>query len=858
MDTNHRLLSAVNPKSVAVLGASDREGSRGSFVWRGVMNSRRVLEAYPVNPKYKYIGLTPCWARLSDLPSPPDLAVIATSSKRVEDLLADCAKAGIKNVLITPGEGELTENRDWRDRLSDTARRSKMRLVGVDSLGIIRPKSGLNVSYWPRLPMEGRIGLICQTPTTATAVLDYAEKCRFGFSSVISVGAETDVSTAEVIDCLAEDKETQIIAVDVLALRHPRAFFSAVRAASRRKPVLILHGEKTDGIEALAATRLNAPSADAAAFAAAVKKAGGTTTTSLADFCGALRLLASGRLPAGPRTAVLGNGIGAAAAGAGALASSRLEPARLSGPVHDALVTLLGSPAAAVDPTDAGPEASEALVAAAADRILADDAADALITVLTPAAAVAAAAAPLLAACAEKARKPMVAVRLGAPDALFEEAAAASGLPTAATPEAAGRMLALAREAMANVTTEPLLSAPGSASGTWDTDAARTVVEDAQKSARFVLSETDLSQILRCYGIPTAAGVLAATADEARQAAERIGFPAVLKASAAGLAHKTDARGVLLNIKDADAVRAGFAKLQSSVATLAPQAKFRGVWVQPMVTKPAGRELKLTLDTDPVLGPVIHLGVGGMAASLFSRRMTLIPPVTEAQAREAVAAFEARAWFDAFRGMPAANVKSLIAVILRLSAIAETLPAVTKLALSPLVLDDAGALVLDADGTVNAAPALADDKTRHLAFAGFPRRLHQPVRLANGFVMIRSIRSDDAQGLAAFAHAVSPEVCRAFFGKDAASLTARDLTDLSNPDFDREVLIIAVDDSTVDPAIHAVVRLVKVNARESRLTSAYETRWQDEALERALASSLKTVADCLEMPLPAAPRAAGD
>ncbi len=858
MDSNHRLLSAINPKSVAVLGASDREGSRGSFIWRGVMNSRRVLEAYPVNPKYKYIGLTPCWAKLADLPSPPDLAVIATSSRRVEGLLADCAKSGVKNVLVTPGEGELTEDRVWRERLADAARRSKMRLVGVDSLGLIRPKSGLNVSYWPRLPLEGRIGLVCQTPTAATTVLDYAEKNRFGFSSVVSVGAETDVSADEVIDCLAADEETRVIAADILALRHPRAFFSAVRAASRRKPVLILHGETNDGIEALAATRLNAPSADSAAFAAAVHKAGGTTTTSLEDFCGALRLLSAGRLPAGARTAVLGNGIGAAAAGSAALAPACLQPAHLSGPTHDALSALLGSPAAAVDPTDAGPEAPEALIAQAADRILADDAADALLVVLTPAAASAAATAPLLAQCAEKARKPVVAVRLGAPDAGFEEAAALAGLPTAATPEAAARMLALAREAVENVLAQPLLSAPGSASGTWDTDAARTVVEDAQRSARFVLSENDLSQILRCYGIPAAAGTLAASADDAVRAADRIGYPVVLKASAAGLAHKTDARGVLLSLKDADAVRAGFAALRTSVAQLAPQAKFRGVWVQSMITKPAGRELQLRLDTDPVLGPVIHLGVGGMAASLFSRRVTLIPPVTEAQAREAVAAFEARAWFDAFRGMPAADVKSLITVILRLSAVAETLPAVTKLALSPLVLDDTGALALDADGTVNGAPAIADDKTQHLAFAGFPRRLHQPVRLANGFVMIRSIRCDDAQGLAAFAHALSPDACRAFFGKPAAELTARDLTDLSNPDFDREVLIIAVDDSTVDPAIHAVVRLVKLSARESRLTSAYEARWQDEALERALAASLKTVADCLEMPLPAAPRAAAD
>ena len=851
MENNHRLLSAINPKSVVVLGASDREGSRGSFVWRGVMNSRRVLEAYPVNPKYKYIGLTPCWAKLSDLPSPPDLAVIATSSRRVEEILADCTKAGIKNVLITPGEGEFTEDRLWRERIANAARASRMRLVGVDSLGLIRPKSGLNVSYWPRLPLAGHIGLVCQTASTATAVLDLAENSRFGFSSVVSVGAETDVSIDEVIDCLAQDDETQVIAADVLAVKHPRAFFSAIRAASRRKPVLILHGGRAAGIESLTATRLNSPSADSDAFAAAVRKAGGTPTTSLADFCGALKLLATGHIPAGSHTAVLGNGIGAAAAGAAVLAPAHLEAARLSSATHNALSELLRSPAATVDPTDAGPEAVEAVLAQAAEQMLADGAADALIAVMAPAAASTVAVAPLLAACAEKQGKPVVAVRLGAPSAAFAAAAAEAGLPTAPTPEAAARMLSLAREAVQAVQKTPLLSSPGSASGTWDTDAARTVVEDAQRHSRFVLSETDLSQILRCYGIATAAGMLATTADEAIAAASRIGYPVVLKVSAAGIAHKTDARGVLLNLKEAGAVKAGFEELQNSIAKLAPQAKFRGVWMQSMIAKPAGRELKLTLDTDPVLGPVIHLGVGGMAASLFSRRATLIPPVTEAEAREALASFEARAWLAAFRGMPAANVTSLVNVILRLSAIAETLPAVTRLSLSPLVLDDEGALVLDVDGTVNAAASLADDKTQHLAFASFPRRLHQPVRLDNGFVMIRSIRSDDALRLQAFAGAVSPDVCRSFFGKDAASLTARDLADLSNPDFDREAVIIAIDDSSVDPAIHAVVRLRKLSARTSSLSSAYESRWLDETLQQALAASLKSVADCLEIPLPA-------
>ena len=851
MSNTHRLLSAVNPQSVAVLGASDREGSRGSAIWRGVMNSRRVLEAYPVNPKYKYIGLTPCWAKLSDLPQPPDLAVIATSSRRVEALLTDCAKAGIKNVLVTPGEGEFTQNRLWREKLADLARKSKIRLVGVDSTGLIRPKSGLNVSYWPRLPLAGHVGLITQTTTTAAAVLDYAEKYRFGFSSVVSVGTETDVSVDEVIDCLVEDEETHLIAVDVLVLRRPRAFFSAVRAASRVKPVLILCGPEAEGRSALAAARLNALVAEPDNFRAAVKKAGAVTTDSLADFCGALRLLANNQFPRGSRTAVLGNGVGAAVSGSGALTDAGLTLAHLSGPAHEDLFRLSGSPAAAVDPTDAGAETAADRLAACAQRILADDNTDALLVTLAPTEAAAERTLPAaLADAAETAGKPVVAVRLGAPDMNFEEAAADAGLPVAAAPAAAARQLSLARETAVSVTTEPRLSAPGSVSGTWDTDAARSLIEDAQRNGRFVLSENDLTQILRAYGIGFAAGITATTADEAVTAAERIGFPVALKVSADGIAHKTDARGVILNVKDAAAVRTGFESLKASVRELAPHARFRGVWVQAMVVKPAGRELTLTIDTDPVLGPVIRLGVGGLAASLFKGHVTLIPPVTEAEVREALATFEARTWFDAFRGMPAANLESLIGTILRLSAVAETLPAVTHLALTPLLLDDAGAVTLDAEGTINAGPSLSDDRTSHLTFAGFPRRLHQPVRLTNGFVMIRSIHSDDAEAVRTFAHTLPDEACTAFFGKKAAELTARELAETASPDFDRNVLILAIDDSQVAPAIHALVRLTRVNSRETRLTAAFEPRWENDTLKTALANAVRTVCERLLMPIP--------
>ena len=199
MDILHSLTSAFNPKAVAVVGASDRPGSRGSFVWSGVMNGRRVHEAYPVNPKYKYIGVTSCWPSLSEVPAKIDLAVIATPSSKIEGLLKECKKLGIPNVLITPGDEELTADRRWREHIAQMAREAGIRIIGPDSMGIMRPSIGLNVSYWPRLAQTGSIGLLCQSGAVTASTQALAipgDATADGARTVLRAAALTYVAAA--------------------------------------------------------------------------------------------------------------------------------------------------------------------------------------------------------------------------------------------------------------------------------------------------------------------------------------------------------------------------------------------------------------------------------------------------------------------------------------------------------------------------------------------------------------------------------------------------------------------------------------------------------------------------------------
>ena len=274
------------------------------------MNGRRVHEAYPVNPKYKYIGVTSCWPSLSEVPAKIDLAVFATPSSKIEGLLKECKKLAIPNVLITPGDEELTADRRWRERIAQMAREAGIRLIGPDSMGIMRPSIGLNVSYWPHLAQTGSIGLLCQSGAVTAAVLEYADRSGIGFSTVISSGLESEVSLAEMIDFLVADPQTEIIALHVEALRHPRSFFSSLKNAVRQKPVIVLKAGRGTNARRLACARLATAASDEAVFDAAIARVGAIRCDTLEEFVTTLEVFNTGKNPRQGRLAMLGTGLG--------------------------------------------------------------------------------------------------------------------------------------------------------------------------------------------------------------------------------------------------------------------------------------------------------------------------------------------------------------------------------------------------------------------------------------------------------------------------------------------------------------------------------------------------------------------
>ena len=813
MDILHSLTSAFNPKAVAVVGASDRPGSRGSFVWSGVMNGRRVHEAYPVNPKYKYIGVTSCWPSLSEVPAKIDLAVIATPSSKIEGLLKECKKLGIPNVLITPGDEELTADRRWREHIAQMAREAGIRIIGPDSMGIMRPSIGLNVSYWPRLAQTGSIGLLCQSGAVTASVLEYAERSGIGFSTVISSGLESEVSLAEMIDFLVADPQTEIIALHVEALRHPRSFFSALKNAVRQKPVIVLKAGRGTNARRLACARLATAASDEAVFDAAIARVGAIRCDKLEEFVTTLEVFCTDKNPRQGRLAMLGTGLGFALLTADAADAEGIAFANFSMQTEKTLAKICNAKFGVTNPLAIAADADAEFFAQALTACLDDDNVDGVVVTISPTAANATPRTTQLLANAAKASFKPVVVCWAAPfaESLMRSSFKRGGLPCVATPQLAVR--AFANLARYENLKKQRLQPPSETltAGKPDLAAARRIVKQAKAQQRFILSDNETTELLQSFGITSLACTFAPGENEAAAAARRIGFPVAVKISAEGIAHKTDTGGVILNLMSESEVREAFNTVRDRCAQRAPMALFKGVFVQKMAHSERLREVCIRAATDPVLGAAISFSAGGRTGEIFTERTVELAPLTEPQARRMIRRHPVYKALGDFRGMPAANEDALVATLLKISALMCEIPAVAEISVNPLVIDDQMALSLDAGVALCARSDEPDARYSHMLMQPAPITSGEEFTSRGGLMRIRSIRPEDFAAEKRLLQRLSQKSAYLRFHKDATDVTDNEIIGFTDFDREREAAFVITDAgaSIEKPEIHAVGRLTK-------------------------------------------------
>ncbi|HUC65649.1 MAG TPA: bifunctional acetate--CoA ligase family protein/GNAT family N-acetyltransferase [Stellaceae bacterium] len=794
------------PRSVALIGATTRDGAMGAVVLRNLRRAGLKAPLALVNPRHREIDGMPCYADVAQLPEVPDLAVIATPPETVPGLVAALGTRGTKAaVVISAGFGELGERgRALQQQALDAAAPHLLRLLGPNCVELAVPDIGLDASFSHIAPLPGDLAFVSQSGAMITAVLDWAAPRRIGFSHVVSLGDMADVDFGDTIDYLAADSGTRAILLYVEAVTAARKFMSAARAASRGKPVLAVKVGRFAESARAARSHTGALAGAFEVYDAAFRRAGMLRVDTMTELFEAVETLALTRPQYGDRLAILTNGGGPGGLAADALIAQGGRLAPLAPATIQKLDAVLPRSWSRRNPVDIGGDAPGERYAKALAILLEEAELDAVLVLNAPTALArpSAAARAVIEAWAAQPASSLIGRNLltawlgGRAAAPARRRLAAARIATYETPDGAVRGFMHRVHYRRNQ--ELLMETPAARPDTFepDTAAARAAIAPALAGAPACLAAEQVSAVLGAYGIPLPQSRLAADAESAAAAARAIGFPVALKLRSPDITHKSDVGGVALNLGTAERVRAEAAAMVARVKAAAPAARLEGFLVQEMVWRPGARELIVGLLDDAVFGPVVMFGEGGIAAELLRDTTLELPPLNDTLARAQMARTRVFRLLQGYRGQPAANLAAIQSVLIRVAQLAADCPEIRELDINPLLADAYGVVAVDA--RIQVAPAARPGAAR-LAISPYPRELEMTAALDGTALLLRPLRPEDERALQDLAQHMKPEDLRLRFFTPMKGLSHALAARLSQIDYDREMAVMArrIDDGAV-------------------------------------------------------------
>ena len=675
------------PASVAVLGASPRPGSIGGELFRNIVEGGFAGAAYPVNRAGAAVAGVGGYASIEEVPERVDLAVVCLPAEVVLEAAETALGLGVRALcVISAGFAELGhEGAERQDRLLALVRTHGARLIGPNCLGIASSASSLNATFAPYAFPPGNIGFSSQSGALGLALLEQAKARGLGFSAFVSVGNKADVSSNDLLEYWEDDPATGLILLYLESFGNPRRFGRIARRVARTKPILAMKSGVTRAGSRAASSHTAALAGSEAAVAALFRQAGVIRSATLEELVDVAALLSSQPLPRGTGVAVLTNAGGLGILCADACDAAGLELPELAAETRASLAAVLPPEASTANPVDMLGSASAELYELALPHVLADPGVDAVVVIFVPAARVRVEdVAAAVARASEGAAKPVLPVLM-----------AAERQPGSfAYPESAARALGRAAERSAwlrrPVGTELVVEGVDRRAATDVIAAALARADDAW------LEPEEVRRLLGAYGVLLVPERTAAGPDEAAAAAAEVGFPVVVKTAEAG-AHKTETGGVVLDLADEDAVRAAAARIGGPVI------------VQAMVV--GGVELLAGIVQDPVFGPLVAFGPGGVLAELIGEARFRLAPLTDVDAAALVEGGKAGRLVAGFRGGPAADAAALVDLLGRLSRLGEDLPELAELDLNPILALPEKYVAVDARIRVRRPPPVSTPKT---------------------------------------------------------------------------------------------------------------------------------------------------
>lgn len=838
-----RLRQLFKPESVALFGASSVPGALGTVILENLKSADFSGEITLVNPKYEEIDGEPCFPKLNAAGREVDLAVIVAPAHVVPDIITDCGDSGVgAAIVISAGFSEAGPSGSaLESEMLRRARRYGIRILGPNCLGVIRSDIGLNATFSAGNAQPGRIAVISQSGALCTAILDWAAVNDVGFSSVISTGIGADVDFGEILDFVAMDPATDSIMLYIEGLRDARRFMSALRAAARMKPVVIMKsGRHSQGSKA-AVSHTGALVGSDFVFDAALRRAGALRVDDFTDFFSTAATLDSGVRTSGSRLAVVTNAGGPGVMAADHCTDVGLTLAELSANTVEKLNAELPESWSHNNPVDVLGDAGADRYEAAVKACLGDKGIDAVLVVLTPQAQTAPLeVAECLAEIRKKTKKPILACWMGAVSVQSSrELFSKHNIPYYSTPEAAVRAFAALGAYHDNQQQLLQVPDPVTPESAPELDNARLIIESAMEDGRSILSQAESKAVLAAFHIPIVQSIPARSAQEAMLVAQELGYPVAMKIDSPDITHKTDVGGVRLGLGNAREVRNVYQELMSSVTSQRPDARLNGVVIEPMSKGRHTRELMVGVLRDEVFGPVISFGLGGTLVEVLRDRAVALPPLNRFLVKRLIDRTRASKLIKANRGAPEIDREALEELILRVGEMACELPSIVEMDMNPVIASPDGVVAVDARIVVERHNEAARPYD-HMAIHPYPRELVQVGDLSDGTnIVIRPIRPEDAIIEREFIKNLSERSRYLRFMYSLQEITPDQLSRFTQIDYDREMALVAVTGehgSEIQVGVARYSTLPDTSSCEFAIVIADD--WQHRGIARRLMADL--------------------
>ena len=814
-----------NPKSIAVIGASDKPDSIGHTLVQNLIDGGYDGTILPVNPHLEEVHGLKAYRAITDAPPFTDLAIVAVPIAMTPEVVRQCVRAGTRGVIIIAAGGrELgEEGRLVEEQISGAFEGSGLRIIGPNCLGVIRPARKLNASFIPGMPAHGIIGFISQSGAIGTASLDRAAMGNVGFSHFISIGSMLDVDFGDMIDYLGNDGNVKAILIYMENLTNTRKFMSAARAVSRIKPIIVLKAGKSEAGARAATTHIGAMVGEDAVYDAAFKRAGIVRVPTLARLFDCSELMAKQPRPAGSRLAIITNGGGPGIMAADTLAEYGLEPAPIPDDIMAQLDEILPPHWSRNNPIDILGNATLERFTRAMEICLASREFDGVLIIMVSEPHIRPEeVAEALAGLVKRKRFPVFASWMGGSRmAAANDILNRANIPTYETPERAVRAFLYMVEYTRNQ--ELLSQAPAKLSADlfFDRDFVfRTIYdcfygsqEDQEEVDYYqegpmerMLDEITSKRVLAAYGIPVAETVLATTVDEAVALAADMEMPLVMKLVSPDISHKSDAGGVQLDLRNEDDLRQAWERIMAGVRAYNPEARITGVSLQPYIANP-DFELLMGSKTDDNFGPVLLFGSGGVYAEVLNDQALGLPPLNRLLARRMMEETRIQPLLKGYRNHPPADLEKLEELLIRLSQLVIDFPEIVEMDINPVVVKNGEPCAVDA--RIRLVRDESGTTRQHLVISPYPQHLERhDLTDLDMPLFIRPIKPEDAALFTELFNTLTPTSIYYRFFSVVKSLTPEILARFTQIDYDREISFVALDDRAGEEQMLGIANII--------------------------------------------------